>query len=165
MTRASITRYQSLIVAAVVEGAPRLFRIPLDGRAPERLVEEHSVDPVWSPDGDLVVYSGSDIGTTFPVRASTVDGSTSPVPGLTLSRGSRRMVFLPGSRALVVLRGEIEHKNLWSIDLDTGPERQLTHFPPDFTVRDFDISPDGRDIVVERVDEESDIVLIELEQR
>ena len=72
---------------------------------------------------------------------------------------------MPGRRTLVVLRGEIRHKNLWLIDLDTGAERQLTNFGPEFNVRDFDISPDGREIVFEQVQEQSDIVLIELPRR
>ena len=61
----------------------------------------------------------------------------------------------------MVLRGEIQHKNFWLIDLETGAERQLTNFPPDFDVRDFDISPDGREIVLERVQEHSDVVLLD----
>ena len=59
------------------------------------------------------------------------------------------------------LRGEIQHKNLWLVDLDTGVERQLTNFTPDFEIRDFDISADGREIVVERVQDYSDIVLLD----
>ena len=47
----------------------------------------------------------------------------------------------------MLLRGEIQHKNLWLVDLDTGTERQLTNFPAAFEVRDFDISPDGREVV------------------
>jgi Tol biopolymer transport system component len=43
---------QAITVAAVVEGIPRLFNVPLDGRSSAPLVEEYSVDPVWSPDGD-----------------------------------------------------------------------------------------------------------------
>jgi len=62
----------------------------------------------------------------------------------------------------VLLRGEMQHKNLWLINLETGAERQLTHFDPDFDVRDFDVSPDGRDVVIERVQERSDIVLLDL---
>lgn len=38
-----------------------------------------------------------------------------------------------------------------ALDLDTGAERQLTHLPPDFDIRDFDISPDGQELVLERV--------------
>jgi hypothetical protein len=38
----------------------------------------------------------------------------------------------------------------------------LTNFTPDFEIADFDISPDGREIVVERVQEQSDVVLLDL---
>ena len=62
----------------------------------------------------------------------------------------------------MLLRGEIQHKNLWLIDLETGAERQLTNLPPDFDIRDFDISPDGREVVLERVQERSDVVLLDL---
>ena len=59
------------------------------------------------------------------------------------------------------MRGAIQHKNLWLMDLETGVERQLTDFAADFDVRDFDISPDGREIVIERVEERSDVVLLD----
>src|SRR5260370_23613318 len=67
------------------------------------------------------------------------------------SGGARHLTFLPGGRSLVLLRGEIQHKNLGLIDLETGAERQLTNFTPDFDIRDFDISADGREVVFERV--------------
>jgi Tol biopolymer transport system component len=151
----------AVTVAAVVDGAPRLFSVPLDGRAPSQLVAEHALDPVWSPSGDLLVFSGADVGTTFPVRAVNADASPSPLPELRLTRGGRHLAFLPGTRTLVVLRGEIHHKDLWAIDLATGAERRLTELPPDFDVRDFDVSSDGRELVLERVQEHSDIALIE----
>jgi acetolactate synthase small subunit len=62
----------------------------------------------------------------------------------------------------VLLRGEIQHKNLWLIDLETGAERQLTNLSRDFDIRDFDISPDGLEVVLERVQERSDVVLLDL---
>lgn len=156
---------QSITVAAVVNGTPRLFSVPLEGDSPVPFVEDHSVDPVWSSSGDLVVYSGPDIGTFFQVKAVTRNASAFPLPNLTLSRGSRYRPSVSGRRSLVVLRGEIGHKNLWLIDLETGAERQLTTFAQEFSVRDFDVSPDGRNIVVEQVQEHSDIVLIELPRR
>jgi dipeptidyl aminopeptidase/acylaminoacyl peptidase len=85
-----------------------------------------------------------------------------PLPALTLTRGARHLAFLPGGQTLVFLRGEILHKNLWLIDLETGAERQLTHLAPDFDIRDFDISPDGRDVVLERVQERANVVLLDL---
>jgi Tol biopolymer transport system component len=117
------------------------------------------------PDGQFVVYSGPDIGTTFSAKAVTADGVSHTLPPLTLTRGARHMMFLAGGRKLVCLRGEIQHKNLWLIDLETGSQRQLTKLDPDFDIRDFDISPDGREVVFERVQERSSVVLLDLPQR
>lgn len=153
---------KSLMVAAVSDGYPRLVKVPLDGSATSRFVEEYSVDPVWSPQGDVVVFSGSDIGTTFPLNAVTAERNAYPLPKLTLTRGARRVAFMPGRRALVIMRGDIRHKNLWLIDLDTGAEHQLTDLAPDFAMHDFDISPDGRELILEQVQEHSDIVMLEI---
>jgi Tol biopolymer transport system component len=152
---------QSITSAASDHGAPHLFRVPIDGRSPTLFVQEYALDPAWAPDGRFVVYSGPDIGTTFSLKAVTAGAAAHDLPALTLTRGARHLVFLPGGRGLVLLRGEIQHKNLWLIDLETGAERQLTNLIPDFDIRDFDISADGREVVLERVQERSDVVLLE----
>jgi len=72
------------------------------------------------------------------------------------------VAFLPEGHALVFLRGDIQHKDLWLVDLETGEERRLTQLPPDFDIRDFDISPNGREVVLERVQEHSNIVMLDL---
>jgi len=153
---------QSITSSGVDHGVPHLYRVPVDGSSPALFVQEYSVDPAWSPDGRFLVYSGPDIGTTFSVKAVTADAAAHPLPALTLTRGARHLTFLPGGRALVLLRGEIQHKNLWLIDLETGAERQLTNLAPDFDIRDFDVSPDGREVVLERAQEHSDVVLLDL---
>jgi dipeptidyl aminopeptidase/acylaminoacyl peptidase len=153
---------QSITSAANDHGIPHLFRVPVDGRSPVSFIQEYSVDPAWAYDGRFVVYSGPDIGTTFSVKAVTAEAAPHPLPALTLTRGARHLIFLPGGRALVLLQGEIRHKNLWLIDLETGAGRQLTNLSPDFDIRDFDISPDGREVVLERVQERSDVVLLDL---
>jgi hypothetical protein len=152
-------------VAAVADGIPRLIDVPLDGGPPGPAAPEYSVDPTWAPDGELLVFSGPDIGTTFEVKARKADGSPYPMPRLTLTRGARHLSFLPGQRSLVVLRGELRHKNLWRIDLATGSEQPMTDLPQDFIVRDFDVSPDGSEIVLEQVLQQSDIVLLEIPRR
>jgi len=153
---------RSITSAANDHGVPHLFRMSLDGRPPTVFVEEYSVDPAWSPDGRFLVYSGPDIGTTFPVKAVTAEAAVAPLHALTLTRGARHLVFLAGRRGLVFLKGDIRHKDLWLIDMETGAERQLTNLPPDFDIRDFDISLDGREVVLERVQEHSDVVLVDL---
>ena len=153
---------QSITAAADDRGVPHLFRVPLDGRPPVLFVGDYAVDPAWAPDGSFVVYSGPDIGTTFSVKAVTAEAEARPFPNMTLTRGARHLSFLNGGRALVFLRGEIQHKNLWLINLETGAERQLTNLPPDFDIRAFDISPDGHEVVLERVQERADVALLDL---
>src|SRR5438132_2541406 len=148
---------QSITSAANDQGVPHLFRVPVDGRSPALFLHEYSVDPAWAPDGRFVVYSGPDIGTRFSVKAVTAEAAAHPLPDLTLTRGARHLTFLPGGRTLVFLRGEIQHKNLWLIDLETGAERQLTNLAPGFDIRDFDISLDGREVVLELVQERSEL--------
>jgi len=155
---------QSITSAVDDHGTPHLFRFPIDDRSPTPFIHEYSIDPTWAPDGSFVVYSGPNIGTTFSVKAATAEGAPHPLPHLTLTRGARHLAFLPGGHSLVLLRGEIQHKNLWLINLETGAEQQLTNIPTGFDIADFDISPDGHEVVLERVQERSDIELLDRPQ-
>jgi Tol biopolymer transport system component len=152
---------RSLTIGALVDGIPHLFRVPLDGGAPVPIVRDQSTDPVWSPDGALLVFSGADVGTTFKLKAVDANGRPHAIPDLTLTRGGRRVVFVEGKPSLVFLRGDMQHRDLWALDLSTGAERQLTIFAPGFDIRDFDVTADGRELIVEQVQERSSIVLLE----
>ena len=154
---------QSLVMAAVREAEPRLTSIFLNGASPLPLVGEYSMDPVWSPDGHFLVYSGADIATIFPLRAAGKDGRPYPLPTLILTRGARRVAFSNDGQSLVVLRGDFDHKDFWLIDLRTGAERMLAQLPAQFVVSDFDMSPDGSEIMFERAQENSELALIERE--
>jgi Tol biopolymer transport system component len=152
---------RSVVSAVVRDGEPRLTRIFLNGDSPLPLVSEYSVDPVWSPDGRFLVYSGADVGTTFPLRAAAADGRPYPLPTVMLTRGARRVAFFRDSQTLVILGGGIVHKNFSLLDLRTGTQRLLAELPPDFITRDFDISATGSELVFDRVQVNSDLALIE----
>jgi len=66
---------------------------------------------------------------------------------------------------LVFMKGDLSHKDLWSLDLTTGREQQITALQSGLVMGDFDISTDGREIVFDRTREESDIVLFDLQPR
>ena len=155
---------RSIVSAVVQAGEPRLTQIFLNGNPPLPLVSEYSLDPVWSPDGRFLVYSGADVGTTFPLRAAAADGRTYPLPPLMLTRGARRVAFFGNQHTLMILRGEIGHKNLWLVDLQTGAEREFADLPQGFDIRDFDVSPDRDEIVFDRTQDNSDVALIERRQ-
>lgn len=152
---------QSIVSAVFQDGEPRLTKIPLDGGGPLTLVSEYSLDPTWSPDGQFLLYSGPDVGTTFAVRAAAADGRPYPLPPLILSRGARRVVFWRDGHSVVVLRGDVSHKNFWLVDLQTGAERQLGELTPEPLIGDFDVSRSGDEVVFDRTQESSEIALIE----
>ena len=152
---------QSVVIAVIRDGEPRLTRIFLNDDLPLPLVSEYSIDPVWSPDGRFLVYSGADVGTTFPLRAAAADGRPYPLPSVMLTRGARRIAFFRDSQSLVILSGEINHKNFSLLDLRSGAQRVLAEMPADFVIRDFDISAAGTEIVFDRVQVNSDLALIE----
>ena len=78
-----------------------------------------------------------------------------------LSRGARRISFLPNSQALAILTGGIGHKNLSLLDLQTGAQSTLAELPPGFNIRDFDIADDGSELIFERIEGNSYVALIE----
>jgi Tol biopolymer transport system component len=156
---------QWIAIAANRGGQPQLHKVPIGEGAPIPLVEEYSIDPIWSPTGRFLVYSGADVATIFSVKAVNADGTPHALPKLTLSRGSRRLSFLAGDDTLVLLKGDISHKDFWALDLQSGRERQLSNLGRELIIGDFDVSADGREIIFDRARDESDIVLIDLPER
>lgn len=155
---------QWITSAANSHGVPHLYRVSAAGGPASLFSREYALDPAWAADGRFVLYSGADIGTTFTVNAAAADGKPYKLPEMNLTRGARHMVLLRDGHSVVVLQGELEHKNLWVINLDTGQQRQLTNVPADFDIRDFDVSADGREIVVERASEHAEVVLLDLRE-
>ena len=98
---------------------------------------------------------------TFDVGVVTSDGKPYPIPKVTLTRGARRISFWPDGGALVVLAGEIGNRDFSVVDLETGNQRTVTGLAGEIAVGDFDVAPDGREIVFDRPAESSDILLID----
>jgi Tol biopolymer transport system component len=63
---------------------------------------------------------------------------------------------------VVYIRGDYGQQDFWLLDLVNGNRRQLTNLQPGFSIKGFDVSKDGTQIIFDRVRENSDVVLIEL---
>jgi Tol biopolymer transport system component len=61
-------------------------------------------------------------------------------------------------------KGTAPNQNFFRLDLETGEQRQLTSFDlkSGSVVQNFDISPDGKRIVFDRLRNHADIVLMNL---
>jgi TolB protein len=155
-----------LAVAAREGRGLRVFKVPVEGGgAPVRLVDSVSSNPLWSPDGAFILYSGTPRGRSVPVKAVTPDGRPYAIPSLTVDRVGDNYRFLPSGKELVVKLGGFRQQDFWMFDLATGAKRRITSLDQGESLQRFDVSRDGRRIVFERTRENSDIVLIELPAR
>jgi Tol biopolymer transport system component len=135
-----------------------LFKIPVEGGLPVRLTTGPAINPVWSPDGSLIVYAGVLVGGHVPILAIRPDGTKVDLPDVqALLGGSYR--FLRDGTGLVYLT---QPQDFWLLNFSTKTTRQLTRFSNHGTLRNFDVTPDGKQIVFDRARDNSDVVLIEL---
>ena len=73
-----------------------LFKVPVDGGAPVRLAKGPAANPVWSPDGTLIVYAGPQFGGRSQLLAVGPDGSPVALPLLHVGPGREQAHrFLP----------------------------------------------------------------------
>ncbi len=141
---------------------PGLFKIPLDGGSPVRLVAGEALNPIWSPDGSLIVYAGTNVRTFAPLLAVRPDGTSVQLPDIILRRLGERVRFLPGGKSLIYMGGLLVSQDFWLLDLTSMKSRLLTRLQNSATMRTFDITPDGKQIVFDRLRENSQVVMIDL---
>ncbi|MCZ6654015.1 MAG: protein kinase [Planctomycetota bacterium] len=152
-----------IVVGGNEAGVAGLFKIPVDGGATDRIVDGQALNPVWSPDADIIVYAGAQVGSTLPLLAIRPNGEPVELPEINIMWFGQCMRFLPDGSGLVYMQGSQLSQDFWLLDLATMKSRRLTRLNSRAEMRTFDIAPDGSAIVFDRLSEDSDIVLIERE--
>ncbi len=138
---------------------PGLFKIHVGSGVAVRLVAGKADNPVWSPDGSVIVYAGKLFTGQVELHGVRPDGTPVVLPSVRARPGGYR--FLPDGTGLVYLPF-MPSLDFWLVDLTTKIPRQLTRLSNQGALGTFDITPDGKAIVFDRSRENSDIVLIEL---
>ncbi|MGC2056679.1 MAG: protein kinase [Candidatus Sulfotelmatobacter sp.] len=139
-----------------------LFKIPLEGGSPVRLVSGPALNPVWSPDGRLIVYAGTNVSTFAPLLAVRPDGTSVEMPHISLRRLGEHVRFSPDGRSLIYMQGLLASQDFWLLDLASMKSRPLTKLQNRATMRTFDVTSDGKQIVFDRLRENSQVVMIDL---
>jgi Tol biopolymer transport system component len=118
---------------------------------------------VKKPDGSLIAFAGPNVFTLAPLLAVGPDGNSVKMPEIRTQRDGERMRFMPDGRGLIFMRGAeaTPWQDFWLLDLKTMNTRRLTRLTDRATMRTFDVTPDGRRIVFDRVRENSAVILID----
>ena len=149
-----------IVVRGNEDGSPGLFKIPADGGKPIRLTTGVALNPVWSPDGNVIAYGGPNVSSLAPLLAIRPDGAPVRLSEIKLRRDGERLRFAPDG-SLIYMQGELRAQNFWRLDLATMTARPLTHLQQRDTMRTFDVTADGKQIIFDRLRDNSDIVLID----
>ena len=152
------------------EKGPGLFVAPMDGSPPRRIYDKLCYLPAWSPDGRFILFAEYFLGAQMEVKAVTPEGRPFPLPLIRITRpGTRTLAnayrFMPDGKSVVLLQGQWRTPQFSLVNLENGERRQLTDLRPGRATRSFDVTPDGKRILFDRVQENADLMMIELAGR
>jgi Tol biopolymer transport system component len=104
------------------------------------------------------------VRTFAPLLAVRPDGTSVELPHITLRRLGERVRFSPDGKSLIYMGGLLVSQDFWLLDLASMKSRLLTRLQNLAAMRTFDITSDGKQIVFDRVRENSQVVMIDLPQ-
>lgn len=142
-----------------------LWRVSIEGGAPEQITKTHTVFPALAPDGKHVAYFYMDAAKQKQSRwrigvSRTEDGALAYNFDLPENISGRVARWTPDGAALVYARANGETGNLWRQPLDGAPPIQLTRFDKE-PITDFAWSRDGKRFAFTRNTAISDVTLVE----
>ena len=150
-----------IVIGGDEAGSAGLFKVSVDGGSPIRLIAGAALNPVWSPDGSLIVYAGANVSVSAPLLAVRPDGSPVKLPHILVRRDGERVRFVPDAGGLIYMQGSLRAQDFWLLNLRTMESRRLTQLKQRDSMRTFDVTPDGKHIVFDRLRDNADIVLID----
>ena len=147
---------------AAVNKTSTIWKSPIDGGEPVQLTQVNSLGPLIGLGGNLICQYGEKSGTSaIPKFAVMSVNGGQP----------ERLIDLPNVikagtvqwnnklEALIYRESKERVDNLWSQTLNGDPPKQLTDFKSD-QIFTFDWLPDGKNLVLARGRQGSDVVMI-----
>ncbi|HEU4833202.1 MAG TPA: protein kinase [Pyrinomonadaceae bacterium] len=135
-----------------------VWKVPMRGGKPVKIADKYRM-PVISPDNQLVACrydedSDADDVAIFPARGGRALRYVK-VP----KQEFQWVRWFGDSRHLSFVKNDNGYSNIWSYDLDTGAEKQLTNFNSD-QIYSYAWSPDYKQVACQRGTKISDVTII-----
>jgi Tol biopolymer transport system component len=102
------------------------------------------------------------VSSFTPLLAVRPDGTSVKLPEIALRRLGEHVRFSPDGKSLIYLQGLLASQDFWLLDLASMKSRPLTRLQSRAAMRTFDVTSDGKQIVFDRLRENSQVVLIDL---
>ncbi len=149
--------YQGLVEG----GTSYIFKMPISGGAPVRLMDRIAISPPFvSYDGKHVALAtlqdGNLIGAIVSAETGGLEADATLPP--TFDSTTHAGCWMPDNRAMAVSDLRTGVPNLWVVPFRGAPPRQLTHFSSGL-IWACRYSPDGKSILFSRGSRQSDAVL------
>ncbi|HEY8133080.1 MAG TPA: protein kinase [Thermoanaerobaculia bacterium] len=132
---------------------PGLWKIPVEGGRPTRVINEECFNASLSPNGKLVACFHGRKLTVFDLTSDAIVRAFE-TPSLKIP-----IRWTPDSKAVLDSEMRDGVVNVWRHPVDGSSAKQITHFSSE-NIWSFDISPDGRNIISSRGNILSDAVLV-----
>jgi len=134
------------------------WKVPLQGGEAIKLCEGYRM-PVFSPDGQLIACRFDEDSDTYDIAIFPAQGGE-PLQHFKVPKQEWQSVrWYRDSRHVTFVRNNNGYSNIWSYDLDTGAEKQLTHFNSD-QIYAYAWSPDYKQVACQRGTKISDVTII-----
>ncbi|HSS19921.1 MAG TPA: winged helix-turn-helix domain-containing protein [Pyrinomonadaceae bacterium] len=137
-----------------------LWKVPIDGGEATMIVNQTSAAPVVSPDGKLIAFRNQ-MAPHLPWTVRVISYETGEViKDLSIgSAGGLQVQWAPDGRSLTYVITRNGTSNIWSVPLNGGAPKQLTHFDSSQIFR-YAWSHDGKRLALVRGVQNGDVVLI-----
>ncbi len=153
-----------LIYYHSTKGGAAMWRVPVLGGQPEKLVAGRYFPSTVSPDGKFLAASARpDEAKSYSIALLTIEEKAprvlrefKPVEGAELPNWLR---FSPDGKSIVYVVTKKGVSNLWAQPVDEGEPAQLTNFTAS-RIYSFDFSPDGKQIICARGELSGYVVLL-----
>jgi Tol biopolymer transport system component len=130
-----------------------VWKMPVQGGRPERIVREPADHPVISPDGSRIAYrSGAQVVVAAVASGEVQKRMQAAEPG--------DIAWTPDGKAMVWAQTDGDVANLWAHPIDGGAAVPVTRFTTPGRIHSFAWSRDGHAIAVSRGRETRNAVML-----